>query len=228
VQRTSGTQNYLSSIAEFPGGFVAVGDNGTILFSADGATWSSHGPGGANWIYAVKYLNGVLIAVGENGVIYTSSNGTNWTPRSSGTGKWLNDVTYAGGVYFAVGTDGLLLSSTDIVNWTPRDTVTSKSLYGAATKDGQLAVVGLEGTILRSQVQSFDWPVEIIEFSHNQDRNIYLFKGVRDQKFVIEKSSDLRTWTSGQIHIITDPEGTYTLNEPATAAYQFIRTRVVQ
>ncbi|MGV3774389.1 MAG: hypothetical protein ACO1QB_15925, partial [Verrucomicrobiales bacterium] len=80
---------------------------------------------------------------------------------------------------------------------------------------------------LRNQVVAFTQPVAILEFSHVQGRNIYLFKGERDQQFVIQKSSDLVNWTSDQTHIITDPAGTYLLNEPAPATYQFIRTRAL-
>ena len=80
---------------------MTVGDNGTLLKSSDGTTWTEitttaydNGSGltGKN---DITYGNSTFVTVGGSGTIFTSSNnGTTWTSRSSGTTIDLNGVTY--------------------------------------------------------------------------------------------------------------------------------------
>ena len=64
---TTPTTALLSSVESFPGGVVAVGQSGTILISADGASWKARSAPTTNWIYRVRYANGQLVAVGQGG-----------------------------------------------------------------------------------------------------------------------------------------------------------------
>ena len=74
--------------------FVGVGDNGTILTSSDGTTWTSRTSGTSNKLRGVTYGNSTFVAVGNSGTILTSSDATAWTYRTSGTTNTLNGVTY--------------------------------------------------------------------------------------------------------------------------------------
>ena len=83
--------------------FVAVGDNGTILTSSDGTTWtkvtatytSDNGSTETPSFNDVTYGNGTFVAVKPNGIILTSTDVTSsWTKRTSGTTNDLNGVTY--------------------------------------------------------------------------------------------------------------------------------------
>ena len=83
--------------------FVAVGDNGTILTSSDGTTWtkvtatytSDNGSTETPSFNDVTYGNGTFVAVNPNGIILTSTDVTSsWHPRTSGTTNDLNGVTY--------------------------------------------------------------------------------------------------------------------------------------
>ena len=84
--------------------FVAVGEQGTILTSADGTTWTSVNSithtydNGTTVIYQlndVTYGNGTFVVVSPNGLILTSTDVTSsWTKRTSGTTNDLNGVTY--------------------------------------------------------------------------------------------------------------------------------------
>jgi hypothetical protein len=44
--------------------FVAVGEDGTILTSPDGVTWTQRTSGTSNWLNGVAYGNGLFVAVG--------------------------------------------------------------------------------------------------------------------------------------------------------------------
>jgi photosystem II stability/assembly factor-like uncharacterized protein len=102
--RTSGTTNDLNGVTYGNSTYVSVGDNGTILTSSDGTTWtkvtatytSDNGSTETPSFNDVTYGNGTFVAVNPNGIILTSTDVTSsWHPRTSGTTNDLNGVTYA-------------------------------------------------------------------------------------------------------------------------------------
>jgi hypothetical protein len=76
--QVSPTQNYLSAIAYGNGQFVAVGDKGTIVTSADGANWTQRKSGTEKWLLHIAYGNGQFVACNINTLV-TSPDGVNWT-----------------------------------------------------------------------------------------------------------------------------------------------------
>ncbi len=142
------------------GSFVAVGDNGAILTSADGVTWTSRNSGTPvdTILYGVTHGNGKYVAMGYRyvaatntiyGVILTSPDGVTWTSQSSGVPtNILQGVTYGNGKFVAVGGDwngtnyyGVTLTSTDGVTWISQ-TLTSIKLYSVAYGNGKFVAVG--------------------------------------------------------------------------------------
>jgi len=79
------TTNWIVDVAASSNLVVAVGDNGVLYTSTDGAVWHLQSPPpnlGTYWLLSVAYGNGVWVTTGEQGYIATSSNGTNWTSHS--------------------------------------------------------------------------------------------------------------------------------------------------
>ena len=77
--------------------YVSVGDEGTILSSSDGTTWTSGTSGTSGTsehLMGVTYGNSKFVTVGYNGNILTSSDGTYWDNSTSGTSNNLNGVTF--------------------------------------------------------------------------------------------------------------------------------------
>ena len=74
--------------------FVSVGEDGTILTSSDGNSWTERTSGTSEDLYEVTYGNGLFVTVGR-GTIITSTDGTTWTERDSGTSGDLFGVTYS-------------------------------------------------------------------------------------------------------------------------------------
>ena len=74
--------------------YISVGDNGTILTSSDGSTWTSRTSGITNRNWGVTYGNSTFVAVGVSGTILTSSDATTWTSRTSGTSLKFRRVFY--------------------------------------------------------------------------------------------------------------------------------------
>ena len=77
------------------GKFVAAGDNGHMISSTDGMTWSVPQVVGNKQWNAVTSGSGKYIAVGDGGLVTTSTDGTTWTEpeeirNESGYIVWAN------------------------------------------------------------------------------------------------------------------------------------------
>ena len=66
--------------------FVTVGDNGIILTSSNGISWTKRTSGTTKNLYGVTYGNSTFVTVGDNGTILTSSDGTTWTNKRTSSG----------------------------------------------------------------------------------------------------------------------------------------------
>ncbi|ADR37424.1 hypothetical protein Ocepr_1973 [Oceanithermus profundus DSM 14977] len=112
--------------------FVAVGDSGTVLWSNDGASWSSATSGVSGDLYAITYGNGTFVAVGAGGTVLTSTDGLSWSAQASGTTADLSGIAYGDGTFVAVGAGGTVLTSTDGASWSLGDLGTSGDATGVA------------------------------------------------------------------------------------------------
>jgi hypothetical protein len=90
--------------------FVVVGAAGTVLSSADGATWSTQTVAGAGNLNAVTYGT-QYVTVGAGGKVFISADGVNWTPAAPVTSQNLYAVTRGALTYSAVGAAGANLLS---------------------------------------------------------------------------------------------------------------------
>lgn len=127
----------------------AVGTNGTILFSADGSTWTLQNSGSTEDLYGVWALDATNVwACGTNGTILYF-NGTAWTPQTSGTSNRLTGVHGLDGTHvYACGWSGTLLAF-DGTNWTKQSAGTDEYLYGIfAYSEIHVRAVGDNGTML--------------------------------------------------------------------------------
>lgn len=225
----SGLTNFLSGVTAWPNGFVAVGSGGAILTSANGLLWERQNSKTTGWVYSVRYLGGQLVAVGESGLLLTSNDGENWQSHQSGTTEWLNDVTFAQGTWYVAGGNGTLVTSTDGSTWQSEVAITAKSLYGIATDSERIVAVGLEGVILRRSLQTITTPVHITSYDYAVFSDLFLFSGIVDQRFVLEKSdSILGPWIPAVALEFPDETGTllYELENDG-APMQFFRTRLL-
>ncbi|MEK3706761.1 X2-like carbohydrate binding domain-containing protein [Paenibacillus sp. FSL R7-0198] len=122
----------MSDAAYGNGRYIAVGEKGTIIQSADADHWENvktiadinytgvTDPSSFTF-YGVAYGNGAFVTVGSDGVILSSANGEDWTQRASGTDLLLYRIeflTFNGtGAFYALA-KGRYLTSTDGTNWT--------------------------------------------------------------------------------------------------------------
>ena len=144
-------------------GYIAVGQNGTIITSPNGSDWDSQ----TSDLDAGTTLNGVasngnvIVVVGTNGTLLTSSdNGQSWLqqllPATVDTSN-LNDITWDGNQFGVVGSSDTILTSTDGVTWTSHVPGTSSIAFIAASQwdsgvppNPILGAVGSAGTFVVS------------------------------------------------------------------------------
>ena len=164
--RVSGVTSNLWSVANANGQWVAVGEQGTILTSPDGVTWTSRASGfSTRWLVGVGYGTpggtGLWVVVGENGLILTSPDGITWTARRT-AGTRINAVAYGNGAFVAADDSGSTYSSIDGLSWTGpsfggRNSFARGLVYGAphfvttglngiaTTYDGQSSILRVAG-----------------------------------------------------------------------------------
>ena len=120
--KQSGTTSSLNAVTFGNGLFVAVGDNGTILTSADGDVWTGRSSGTTDRLPAIAFGNGRFVATRTNrgSPAITSLDGINWAPVSltDSTGAPASSgasdaITFGGGRFMAVGS--VSLNSTEIM-----------------------------------------------------------------------------------------------------------------
>ncbi|OYU45312.1 MAG: hypothetical protein CFE44_08165 [Burkholderiales bacterium PBB4] len=92
--------------------FVAVGDSGTVVSSADnGVTWTSQTTGVTGNFLAVSPSTSQLVAVGAGGLVATSPDAITWTQRTSGTTANLFSIVGGLSQYVVVGAGGTNINS---------------------------------------------------------------------------------------------------------------------
>lgn len=131
---------------------VAVGDQGKIVHSDDGKTWTISPSGTTAWLVAVTYGNGRYIAVGDNGTILSSTDGKEWSRiTQSGTTARLNNVLYAQKHFVAVGEGGTVIVSDKGDTWSPTASNVTGWLHGLAFGGGYWVATGEAGAVTTSK-----------------------------------------------------------------------------
>lgn len=136
--------------------YLAVGNSGTILTSADGSNWITSVSGVTNALYAIAYNpTGVgYVVVGSAGRSLLSLTGSSWTTQTTGVTTDLTGITFDGGSYIATGNNGVILTSVNGINWFARTSGTTQKLsavtVGNIANTATLVTVGSNGVTLTS------------------------------------------------------------------------------
>jgi hypothetical protein len=130
--------------------FVAVGEAGTIVSSADGNAWSPSIAANRIDYYGLAQRNSMVVAAGDKGTILTSTDGRNWTTRSTPTTRNLHAAHSANGLFVAGGRAGALITSPTGVNWTSRNSGTTNYIERIHWANGRWVAVGEHGDFTTS------------------------------------------------------------------------------
>ena len=167
---TNTTSDLYALASNGAGGYVAVGANGTIIYSNGngGTTWLAPvaGSGTPNTLYGVTYANGMYVAVGATGTLLTSiDQGATWLHAgwtATSASNTLNSVAYGGAsvsqgvtsgtnTFVVVGAAGTLVTSVDGgVSWTLQALPVTTSNLNSVTYGHQFIAVGDSGSVYTS------------------------------------------------------------------------------
>lgn len=133
------------------GKFVAVGWQGWVATSTDGAAWNRKKVDSVD-IWTVIFIEetGQFMAAGNGGKILTSSNGTSWSSYIQSFRKTINGLAYGNGKYIAACSDGYILTSSDGKSWT-KTQPTTQHLFAASYGNGVYVVGGRNSAVLSSE-----------------------------------------------------------------------------
>jgi len=180
--------------------FIAVGQNGTILYLKDKNPWIKKTPVSAN-LKSVVYGNGRYIAVGDNGKIIISDDLLAWHEISSGVTSNLNKIAWNGSVYVVVGDLGTILCSQDGASWSKisASAVTRENLYSVAWLGSRFTAVGEKGIIISSSDGQI-WNKVNTSFQDNlndicANDNLNLIVAVGDKGTIVSSGNGGVTWS---------------------------------
>ena len=123
-------------------GWVAVGENGTIITSDDGITWlSATTPTSETLLGVYSDDAGNRVAAGQEGTIVNSPDAAVWTKQTSGNTNALWGTVFAGGQWIVSGGSGRIVTSPDSVVWTSVNDPFSFTLSDIAYDGSGLYVV---------------------------------------------------------------------------------------
>ena len=180
--------------------FVAVGNNGTILSSSDGLTWTDQAfweTGTIEDLNGVIYGEGSFVVVGNHGTILVSPDGESWeeiTPYS-GTINNLMVIAYGNGIFVAVDCGANVFTSPDGLAWefaadnltfTPSGITFGKGIFVAVGSSGQIATSS-DGVTWESQVSGTTYSLSDVTFGNS----MFVAAG---QFGVVLTSADGITW----------------------------------
>lgn len=152
----SGVEHHLLAVASVPGGWVVVGEGGTVLASADGKTWERISNLPPAVLRGVAWGEETLVVVGDDGLILAGPNPRRINPVPQRLSGRLNAVAWGAGFFVAGGAasenllTGVLLRSPDGFHWedvTPRDLL---PVYGIYASEEGFHAVGWNGSWVES------------------------------------------------------------------------------
>jgi hypothetical protein len=100
-------------------GWVVVGERGTILYSADGNTWTAATSNTTQTLRGVSSdASGQWVAAGQSGTIVASTDAQTWGETVSGNADALWGTAFAGGQWIVSGGMGRIVTSPNGTDWT--------------------------------------------------------------------------------------------------------------
>ncbi len=197
VVTSSGATPRYWAVAWVGNGFVAAGDNNTLLTSPDGMTWSTHVVPTTSDFYGVRGNGTVAVAVGGNGAIATSTDLVNWVTRNSGVHNRLFDVVWTGSQFVAMGDAATVVTSPDGATWSRLPASGGFSVHHGLW-DGHQFVMS-EGKNIVNSPDGVHWRASLAltgpqkTFDVATNGNIYVAVGLAAGR--VYSSPDGLTWT---------------------------------
>ena len=174
TSRVSQTSETLLDVAVKQGGGLAVacGENGALVSSPDGTTWTDRSLTnlvdlrGVCWseFHSQWFVSGIESGLG---VIYSSPDGATWTQvHNSGAGLW-RIACNPDGVIVATGFNGVVQRSIDGVNWTKHRIILDQNFESVSYGEGRFLAVADSGSDSFPHLYSSELGITWTDISQN-------------------------------------------------------------
>ncbi len=195
------------------GKFVAVGEKGTVINSADGIKWNKVIVDGVTF-KDIAWNNGLFVAVGNSpigmrerhGYVYKSSDGVKWTLADKLEGSYgLEEIKCVNEKFVAIGfsDDGSteINYSADGESWTTK--VVDKSISDIIWDDTRYVAMGM-GSGISVSTDLNDWTTVESNLDTNQfmtkiiklNGKYLILASVGNNKYCFMSSEDLKSWST--------------------------------
>jgi hypothetical protein len=197
-----GLTNAIYGIAYGNNILIAVGYDGIILSSSDGAEWAIKvTPGTHDWYNALVTAGDKIITVGTSGSIMSSQDTLTWTKQTSERLGQLHDIAWNGNQTVAVGESGILATSPAGAAWAA---VNDGSYYTVTWDGSRFVAIGIYGNVAASS-DGFTWTnlpsissiFSINDVTYNGSKYVAVgrnYSGATPTPGIIMNSTDGTSW----------------------------------
>ena len=147
-----GTGTDLFGVAASPAAFVAVGKDGRILRSTNGAAWSAMASGTTGLLTAIVWDGSRFHVVGKGGLYLQSTDGITWQRQTLEGAPYLRAIAATSRGLVAVGHGGAIFVSADGATWMNRSV--------AIPEDFQTVVETSNGILALGKHTASAWSVD--------------------------------------------------------------------
>jgi hypothetical protein len=134
----------LNAVTAGAGRVVAVGKNGKLYISPEGAVWTEASSPVTSELYGIGFADGQFVAVGQSGRVLVSPDGVTWTNRSVASSATLVGVARTGGTWYV--TSGLeVWTSVDAATWSKAPASPGGTGYSLFSTSSGLLLAGVSG-----------------------------------------------------------------------------------
>lgn len=168
--------------------FVVISDNGLVLSSKDGYTWTI-----SKSVIPDKINNFItnrecIVLVGDNGKIYTSTSNLKFSLVNSNTTENLNDIIRTKTEFVAVGDKGTIVISKDGKAWNKVKSGAVQDLVDISWNGKRYVAVG--GDAILSSSDSKKWIIKHFD-NEKQNVNVNLTKIAWNKKEIVVGGTDI-------------------------------------
>jgi hypothetical protein len=117
----SPTKSNLNTVISIDQMMIIAGDNGTILYSADGQLFSIVNAGTDKNINGIAVKNGLIVAGTDKGIILVSKNGTSWNSVRTEVKGDIVSLSANDSFFFGISDNGEIIRSNDGLDWDVKD-----------------------------------------------------------------------------------------------------------
>ena len=182
--------------------YVAVGENGWILKSDDGISWTKGGVGGfgnhTTEFYSVVSTGSLLLAGGRN-ILWSSSNGVDWSIISHGAFTLFQDIAWNGSTFMTVGGTEVK-SSSDGMSWTTVHTRTNGDLRLIVWSGSEWVMGGAKDVLGFSRtafVAVSDDGSSWVDETGNEGATVERVASIGGIHYAVDSAGEIKTYSGG-------------------------------